>query len=130
LRRGRQRGIRSALKRFNPLSNASIYSSEDSNEPGEQLILWKTGHLGRYEPFVDAVTGRRVGAECNARTSLSGILAMVTARVMPLGINYAMLVNLFAMSVVQSAQIHTQWYEEISTIDPARRNSDPPCGNI
>ena len=29
-----------------------------------------------------------------------------------------------------NGQIHSWWYEEIARIDPAQRNSDPPCAYI
>jgi len=51
---------------------------------------------------------------------------MVMARLKPIGINYAMLVNPFATKAVKASQIHSWWYEEIARIDPAQRNSDPP----
>jgi len=94
------------------------------------LVAWKGGNLSRYEPFVDNVTGLIVGAECNAQTTLSGIPAMLMSRVKPIAYNYAMLVNPFATNAVKTAQIHTWWYEEIPRIDPAQRNSDPPCAYI
>jgi len=76
------------------------------------------------------VTGLIVGTEYNAQTTLSGILAMVMARVKPIAINYAMFVNPFATNAVKTTQIHSWWYEEITRIDPAQRNSDPPCAYI
>ena len=71
-----------------------------------------------------------VGAEYNAQTTLSGVPAMVMARVKPIAMNYAMFVNSFATNEVKTAQIHSWWYEEIARIDPAQRNSDPPCACI
>jgi hypothetical protein len=94
------------------------------------LVAWKAGNLWRCEPFVDDVTGFIVGAEHNAQRTLSGVPAMVMARVKPIAINYAMFVNPFAMNEVKSAQIHSWWYEEIARIDPAQRNSDPPHAHI
>jgi len=76
------------------------------------------------------VTDLIVGAQCNAQTTLSGITALVMARVKPIAINFAMFVNLFATNVVKTTQIHSWWYEEIARIDPAQRNSDPPCAYI
>jgi len=55
---------------------------------------------------------------------------MVMAHVKPIAINYAMFVNHFAKNAVKTAQIHSWWYEEIARIDPAKRNSDPPCAYI
>jgi hypothetical protein len=72
------------------------------------------------------MTGLIVGAEYNAQTTLSGVSVMVMARVKPIAINYAMFVNPFATNGVKTAQIHSWWYEEITRIDPAQRNSDPP----
>ena len=45
---------------------------------------------------------------------------MVRAHVKPIAINYAMIVNSFAMNTVTTAQIHSGWYEEIAGIDPAQ----------
>jgi hypothetical protein len=45
------------------------------------LVAWKAGNLWGYEPFVDDVTGLIIGAEYNAQTTISGVPAMVTARV-------------------------------------------------
>jgi len=94
------------------------------------LVVWKADNLWRYEPFVDDVTGLIIGAEHNAQTTLTGVPAMVMARVKSIALNYAMFVNPFAMNVVQTAQIHSWWNEEIARIDPAQRNSDPPCAYI
>jgi len=55
---------------------------------------------------------------------------MVTGRVKPLAINHTMFVNPIAMNAVKTAQIHSWWYEEIASIDPCQRNSDPPCAYI
>jgi len=76
------------------------------------------------------VTGLIVGAEYNAQTTLSGVLAMVMAHVKPIANNYAMFVNPLATNAVKTAQIHSWWYEEIAWIDPAQRNSDPPHAYI
>jgi len=94
------------------------------------LVAWKAENLWRYEPFVDDVTGLIVGAEYNAQTTLSGVPAMVMARVKSIAINYAMFVNPFATNAVKTAQIHSWWYEEIARIGPAHRNSDHPCAYI
>ena len=102
----------------------------DSNEAGDQLVAWNAGNLGQYAPFVDDVTGLIVGAEYNAQTTLSGIPGMVMARVKPIAMNYAMFVNPFPTNAVKTAQIHSWWYEEITRIHPAQRNSDPPCAYI
>jgi hypothetical protein len=88
------------------------------------------GNLWRYELFVDDVTGLIVGAEYNAQTTLSGVSVMVMAPVKAIAINYAMFVNPFATNGVKTAQIHSWWYEEIARIDPAQRNSDPPCAYV
>jgi len=71
-----------------------------------------------------------MGTGYNAQTTLSGVPAMVMARVKPLAINYAIFVDLFATNAVKTAQIHIWWYEEIARIDPAQRNSDPPHAYI
>jgi len=76
------------------------------------------------------VTGLIVGIEYNAQTTLSAIPAMVMACVKPIAINYAMIVNSFAMNAVKTALIHSWWYEEIARIDPAQRNSDLPHAYI
>jgi len=94
------------------------------------LVALKGGNLSRYEPIVDDKTGLIVGAECNAQTTLSGVPAMVMARVKPIAIKYALFVNPFDTNAVKSAQIHSWWYEEIARIDPAQKNSDPPPANI
>jgi len=94
------------------------------------LVAWKAGNLWRYEPFVDEVTGLVVVAEYNAQTTLSGVPAMVMARVKHIAIDYVMFVNPFATNAVKTAQIHSWWYEEIARIDPAQRNSDPPRAYI
>jgi len=94
------------------------------------LVVWNAGNLWRYGPFVDNVTVLIVGAEYNAQTSLSGIPAMVMARVEPIAINYAMFVNHFVTNAVKTAHIHCWWYEEIARIDPAQRTSDPPHAYI
>jgi hypothetical protein len=104
--------------------------TKDSNEAGEQLVEWKSGNLWRYDPFVVDVTGLIVGAEYNGQTTLSGVPAMVMACVKPIAINYTMFVNPFATNAVKTAQIHRWWYEEIARIDPAQRNSNPPCAYI
>jgi hypothetical protein len=76
------------------------------------------------------MTGLIIGAEYNAQTTLSGIPAMVMARVKPIAINYAMFVNPFATNALKTAQIYSWWYEEIARVDPSQRNSDPPCAYI
>jgi len=67
------------------------------------------------------------GAEYNAQTPLSGIPVMVMAGVKSIAINCVMFVNPSATNAVKTAQIHSLLYEEIARIDPAQRNSDPPC---
>ena len=52
------------------------------------------------------------------------------ARVKPVPINYAMFVNPLATNRVKTTQIRPWWYEEIASIDPAQRNSDPPRAYI
>ena len=94
------------------------------------MVQWKAGNLQRYEYFVDDLTGLIVGTEYNMQTSLSGIPAMVMAHAQPIAINYAMIVNPFATNAVKTAQIHSWSYEEIARIDPAQRNSNPPCAYI
>jgi len=91
------------------------------------LVAWKAGNLWRYEPVVEDITGLIVGAEYNAQTTISGVPVMVMARVKPIAINYVMFVNPFATKVEKTDQIHSWWYEEIASIDPAQTNSDPPC---
>jgi hypothetical protein len=73
----------------------------DSNEASEQLVAWKAGNLWRYKPFVDDVTGLIIGTEYSAQTTLSGVLAIVMARVKPITIRYAMFVNPFATNAVK-----------------------------
>jgi len=89
------------------------------------LVAWKAGDLWRYAPFGDDVTGLIVSAEYNAQTTLSGVLAMLMARVKPMAIKYAMFVNLVATNAEKTTQIRCWWYGEIARIDPAQRNSDP-----
>jgi len=74
--------------------------------------------------------GLIVSAEYNGLTALSGILAMVMAHVEPIANNYGMFVNHFATNVVNTAQIHSWWYEEIARVDPAQRTSDTPRAYI
>jgi hypothetical protein len=90
------------------------------------LVTLKAEYLWRNEPVVDDVTGLIVGTEYNAQTPLPGVPAMVMECVQLIAINYAMFVNPFVTNAVKTAQIHRCWYEEISRIDPAQRNSDPP----
>jgi len=94
------------------------------------LAAWKARNLSRYEPVVDDLTGLIVGREYNAEMTLSGVLAIVMARVKPIAINYAIFVNPFATYVVKTAQIHSWWYEEIAWIVPAQRNSSLPHAYI
>jgi hypothetical protein len=65
-----------------------------------------------------------------AQTTLSGGPAMVIACVKPIAINYGMFVNPIAMNTVKTAQICSWWCAEITSIDPAQRNSDPPHAYI
>jgi hypothetical protein len=115
---------------LNPPANEYIYKRKDSNEAGEQLVALKAGNVWQYEAFVDNVTGIIVSGEYNVQTTFSGVPAMVTAHVEPIAMNYAMFVNPFATNAVKTAQIHSWWYEEITRIDPAQRNSDPPRAYI
>jgi len=94
------------------------------------LSARKAGNLWRFEPSVDDITGLIISTEYNAPTSLSGTTAMVMARIKPLAINYPMIVNPCATIAVNATQIHSWWYDEIASIDPAQRNSDPPRGYI
>ena len=71
------------------------------------------------------MTGLIVGPEDSTQKTLSGAPAMVMAHVKPLAMNYAMFVNPFTTNVVKSTQIHSWWYEDITWIDAAQRNSDP-----
>jgi hypothetical protein len=115
---------------LNPPANEYIYKRKDSNEAGEQLVALKARNVWQYEPFVDNVTGIIVSGEYNVQTTLSGVPAMVTAHVKPIAINYVMFANPFATNAVKTAQIHSWWYEEITRIDPAQRNSDHPRAYI
>jgi hypothetical protein len=47
---------------------------------------------------------------------------MFMARVNPIAINDAMFVDPFATKVVKTAQIYCWRYEDMATIDPAKRN--------
>jgi len=94
------------------------------------LVAWKAANLWQSNSIVDDVTGLIVGAEYNAQTTLSGVLAMFMEHVKSIAINYAMFVNPFAMNAVKAAQIHSLWYQEIARIDPAQRNPDPPYAYI
>ena len=100
---------------------------KDSNEASEQFVVWIAGNLWRCECFVDNVTGLLIGAECSAQETLSGVLAMFMTRVKPKAINKALFINPFARNVGNTAQIHSWWYDIIARIDPAKRNSPPPC---
>jgi len=81
-------------------------------------------------PFVDDVTGPIFGAEYNGQTTVSGIPAMVMARIKPIAINYTIFGYSFATNAVKTTHIHSWWYEQIARIDPAQRNSDPPHAYI
>jgi len=107
-----------------------MYKRNDSNEASEQLITWEAGNLWSCEPFPDDVTGLIVSTEYNAQTTLSGVPAMVMARVKPIAINDVMFVNPIATNAVKTTKIHTWRYEEFPRIDPAQRKSDPPCAYI
>ena len=76
------------------------------------------------------MNGLIVRAEYNDQTTHSGILAMAVVCGKSIAINYVMFVISFAMNVVKPAHIHSYWYEEIARIDPAQRNSHPPCAYI
>jgi len=65
------------------------------------LVARKAANLWRYEHLVEDMTGLIVGAEYNAQTTLSGVLAMVMTHVKPIAINYAMFVNPFATHVLR-----------------------------
>jgi len=119
-----------AFQWLNPPAKIYICEREDVTQASERLDAWKAGNLWQYEPCVDDVTGLIVGAECNAQIILSGVTVMVMARVKPISINCAMFVNPFATNSVKTTQIHSWWYEEISRIDTAQRNSDPPHAYI
>jgi len=94
------------------------------------LVAWKAGNLQQNEPFVDDLTSLIIGTEYNNQRTFSDVLAIVIARVKPICINYAMFVNAFATNSVKTARIRSWWYEEIARIDPAQRDSDPPCAYI
>jgi len=53
------------------------------------------------------VTGLIVGAEYHAQATLSGVPAMVMARVNHIASNYVMFVNPFATNAVKTTQIHS-----------------------
>jgi len=76
------------------------------------------------------VTRLTIGAEYYTQIALLGVPSMVMARVKPIAINYVMFVNPFASNAVKTALIHSWWYEEITRIDPAQRNSNPPRAYI
>jgi len=95
-----------------------------------QLVAWKTGHLLQYKPSVDNITALIVGTAFNAQTSPSSARAIVMAYMKPTAINYAMCENLIAMNVGKAAKIHSCWYEEVTRVDAAQGNSDPPCAYV
>jgi len=66
------------------------------------------------------------GAEYNAQTTLAGDLLIVMALEEPVPMDYAIIVNPFALNVVKTAQIYSSWYEENARIDLVQTNSDPP----
>ena len=86
--------------------------------------------MWRYEPFVDDFTDLMVGAEYNAQTTLSRILAKFIASVKPIVINFAMFMNPLSTNAVKTALIHCWWYEDIARIDPPQRKSDLPRAYI
>jgi len=94
------------------------------------LAAYVTGNLWWFEHTIDDVTGLIVIKEYNSQTTLAHIAAMVMARMKPIAIKCAMLVNPFVINVVKTVQIQSCWYEEIARIDPAPRNSDSPGAYI
>jgi len=110
--------------------NEYIYFRKNSDEASDQLVAWNAGNLWPYEPIVDYMTNCIVGAEYSTQRTISGIPAMVMASVKTIATNYAMFVNPFAMNAVKTAQMHSWWYEEITRINPAQRQSDDPRAYI
>jgi len=98
--------------------------------PVSNWLHLKAWNLWRYEPVVDNVTGLIVSTKTNSQTTLSGVSVMVMAHVNTVAMNYGMFVNSFAMNTGKTTQIHSWWYEQITGIDQAQRNSDPPRAYI
>jgi hypothetical protein len=71
-----------------------------------------------------------IGTEYNTQMTHSGILVLIMVSVQPIAIKYGMFVNPFAMDTVKTIQIHMLWCAEITWIDSAKTNSDPPCTYI
>jgi hypothetical protein len=71
-----------------------------------------------------------IGTEYNTQMTHSGILVLIMVSVQPIAIKYGMFVNPFAMDTVKTTQIHMLWCAEITWIDSAKANSDPPCTYI
>jgi len=94
------------------------------------LVAWKAQNLREYKPSIDDVVGFIFSSGYNAQVSLLGILAMVIACVKPIATNFGVIVNPFATNAVKPAQIYSWWYEEITGIYPAQRNSDSPHAYI
>jgi len=91
-------------------ANVYIYYRKDFHAAGEQLVAWKAENLWRYEPCVDDITGLIVTAKYNAQTALEAVLALVTASVQSIALNYAMFVNPNAMNAVKTIHIHIWWH--------------------
>ena len=118
------------FEQLNSPTDVYNHQRKDSNEAGEQLVAWKAENQGHYEPCIDHVTGLMVRTVYDSEIALCHFPAIIMAHVKPRGINYSMSVNLFATNAVKTAQMLSWWHEEIARIDPAQRNSDPPCAYI
>jgi hypothetical protein len=78
----------------------------------------------------DEATGQVVGTEYGIQQTISGVEALVLAEVKPIAGRYAMFNNPFATNAVKTAQIHSWWYHYVTKVNPAKRNTDPPCAYI
>jgi len=108
-----------AFTRSNLPWTLHIHQTKEWNDTSEQLVAQKAGKLQWYELFFDDVTGITLGAEYNGQTTLPRIPVIVMESVKPIAVHYVVFVNPFAMNAVETAQIHSWWYEEITRILPA-----------
>jgi len=87
-------------------------------------------NLWQNEPIIDNVTNLIIRKDFSARTTLLDVLETILTPVKLIAINLTMFVNLGTMNMVITVQNQFWWNEIITRIDPALRNSDPPCANI
>jgi hypothetical protein len=89
----------------------------DSYEAGDQLGTLKAVKLWHHERFVDDVTGLIMEAKHNPHTMSSGHPVIVMIGMNHMGIPYSIIENPFHMNMVNPANMHCWWYEDITRID-------------